>query len=163
VRVCDVKALIPFPKTIPFAVKEELPVPPSVTGRGVVSPIKLVISEFVPIDAAPKLDRAVAAVIPPVPPSVIGIGVVKPVKLVISELAPELAAPKLVLAAVAVIAPVPPLEIKIGTLKEIVPVVVIGPPVNPVPVATLVTLPPLEGCHDVRDPLVERNFPEFPV
>src|SRR4051812_21104459 len=48
--------------------------------------------------------------------------------------------------------------------KEMVPVPVTGPPVNPVPVATLVTVPPPPGEIQERFPVasVERTVPAPP-
>ena len=53
----------------------------------------------------------------------------------------------------------------VGALIESVPVVVIGPPVSPLPDATLVTVPePPEATHDGADPepLVRKNCPLVP-
>src|SRR5262245_38898437 len=50
-------------------------------------------------------------------------------------------APRLARALDAEVPPVPPLAMDTGVARLIVPVVVIGPPVSPVPVATLVTVP----------------------
>ena len=49
-------------------VYDPYPVPPSVSARGVVKPVRLVMSLFAPDAAAPRLVRAPEAVVAPVPP-----------------------------------------------------------------------------------------------
>jgi len=104
-----------------------VPVPPSVTGIGVVSPVSEVISALAPEAAALIAVRAAEDVVAPVPPSVTGIGVVSPVSEVMSVLTPETAAPIAVRAADEVVAPVPPSATVIGVVIEIIGLV---PPVE---------------------------------
>jgi hypothetical protein len=55
--------------TFPLVPTDDKPVPPCDTERGVVSPVKDVMSEFAPKTAALKLTLAAAALLAPVPPS----------------------------------------------------------------------------------------------
>ncbi len=68
----EVSPEVPWPIRTPFWVRLAVPVPPWATVSAVVRPVRLVISEFGPAAAAPRLVRAPAIVIAPVPPEVTG-------------------------------------------------------------------------------------------
>ena len=59
------------------SVKLVWPVPPCNTDRAVVKPLRLVMSELAPLAAAPRLVRALAAVVALVPPSAMASGLDK--------------------------------------------------------------------------------------
>jgi hypothetical protein len=64
----------PLPFAYLYPVKTPVPVPPCAVLRGVVSPVKLVMSLFAPLLAALRFVRAPVAVVAPVPPPVIWTG-----------------------------------------------------------------------------------------
>src|SRR5439155_4696415 len=68
-----------------------------------------VMSEFAPLTAALRLERAPEAELAPVPPWATDNAVVRPDREVMSEFAPLAAVPRFVRAPEAVVAPVPPL------------------------------------------------------
>ncbi len=63
-----VMADVPLPVKTPLAASVFVPIPPCITLSAVVRPLRLVMSLFAPDAAAPKLARALAAVVAPVPP-----------------------------------------------------------------------------------------------
>ena len=63
-----VTAPVPLPTKTPFAVNVPAPVPPCATLRSVVSPVRDVISELAPDDAALSAVLAALADVAPVPP-----------------------------------------------------------------------------------------------
>ena len=66
------KAPVPLPNIRALAVKVPAPVPPWLTDKSVVRPVRLVMSPLAPRTAADRLDLAAAAVEAPVPPRAIG-------------------------------------------------------------------------------------------